>query len=131
MNIELPSVAAAGKTIPHNTVSWSVHKNCHPNTDGSEWGWIEGAPGNITWSDNEAFNKVAAYDVAHRHNAWLEDQKPTLLKLIDAEAKQRKAARKYDVAKKASDDAHAALLECDREVDRLSMKLASEQAVAL
>lgn len=33
---------------------WKVKTNRHPNLNGTPWGWIEGAQGNICWSGNQS-----------------------------------------------------------------------------
>ena len=33
---------------------WEVKTNRHPNLNGTPWGWIEGAQGNICWSGNQS-----------------------------------------------------------------------------
>lgn len=66
-------VSIGGKKIPHNDAIWEVKKNRHTNTDGTEWGWIEGAPGNVCWSNNKAFNCQKAGEAVAIHNAWLKE----------------------------------------------------------
>lgn len=66
-------VAIGGKKIPHNDAIWEVKKNRHTNTDGTEWGWIEGAPGNVCWSNNKSFNRQKAGEAVAIHNAWLKE----------------------------------------------------------
>lgn len=68
-------VSIGGKKIPHNDAIWEVKKNRHTNTDGTEWGWIEGAPGNVCWSNNKAFNRQKAGEAVAIHNAWLKENK--------------------------------------------------------
>ena len=72
------------KPIEHNSAVWEVRTNRHPNTDGSSWGWIDGAPGNVCWSNNEPFNRSRAGEVVAEHNAWLERQRPVDLRIVDA-----------------------------------------------
>jgi len=122
--VELPSVTVAGRTIEHNNAIWRVCTNRHSNTDGSRWGWIEGARGNECWSDNQTFNSVAASQAVHEHNQWLEGQKPLLLRLIEACDRQKSARSDYDRAKAAFEIATSKLEQVDREVIRLSLEQA-------
>lgn len=46
-----------------------VKTNRHPNTDGTEWGWIEGCSKNIVWSDNSNFNRIKAGELVSSFNA--------------------------------------------------------------
>ena len=47
-----------------------VKTNRHPNTDGTEWGWVEGCTKNIVWSNNSSkFNKEKAMDLVSSFNA--------------------------------------------------------------
>lgn len=66
----------AGRSLRHNDRRWTVLTNRHTSTDGSYWGWIEGADGNECWSNNKPFNEAAACEAARAHNAWLEEQAP-------------------------------------------------------
>jgi hypothetical protein len=50
--------AVATPTAP--VKQWRIATNRHPNTDGTRWGWIEGAPGNICWSDERGSNLTRA-----------------------------------------------------------------------
>jgi len=86
------SVTVAGKTVLHNEHPWRTATNRHTNANGSSWGWIDQAPGNVCWSDNEAFNSAAASAMVRAHNQWLEDQQPLSIKII-------KAKREYETAK--------------------------------
>ena len=62
-----------GKQIEHNDVLWQVKKNRHTETSGREWGWIEGAPGNVCWSDDKIFNRNKAEEVVAIHNQWVKE----------------------------------------------------------
>ena len=67
------AINCGGKEVPHNTVAWRVATNGHPNTDGTSWGWIDGAPVNVYWSDSGfVFNREEADKVVAKHNRWLE-----------------------------------------------------------
>lgn len=103
MNIE--PIQVGGKTIEHNAVQWRVCTNRHPETSGREWGWIEGSPGDITWSNNHdtGFNRLAAEKAVQMHNQWLEEQKPLAIKLIEQREKVKRLSAEYDKAKAAFD----------------------------
>lgn len=119
--VELPSVTVAGRTIRHNDKKWRVATNRHSNTDGSRWGWIEGAPGNECWSDNEIFNSIAAGEAVEIHNQWIEDQVPVVIRLINACEKQNAIRSEHDRAKASFESAKAKLEQIDREVIQLSL----------
>lgn len=53
------------------SVRLSVHRNRHPNCDGTSWGWIDGCTLNICWSNNKGFNEKAARELANGWNANL------------------------------------------------------------
>lgn len=58
----------------HNEKKWAVRTNRHCTTNGYNWGWIEGAPGNVCWSDdpcNANLTRAKAYEVVEEHNAML------------------------------------------------------------
>jgi len=124
MSIELPSVTVAGVTIAHNACNWRVATNRHPTIGGRSWGWIEGAPGNVCWSNDERFDEKAAGEAVKLHNDWLEEQKPPLMKLIEAAERQKKIAKRFEDAKAVFEKAKADLEAIDREVIRLSLQAA-------
>lgn len=66
-----------GTAYTHTDRKWIVCTNRHPNTDGTPWGWIEGAPGNVTWSGSSKH----AHAVVDAHNAWIDAQEAPALKL--------------------------------------------------
>src|SRR5688500_10258470 len=99
------SVSVAETTVERNAASWRVATNRHPSADGTAWGWIDGAPGNVCWSDNKRFNRAAAGEMVKAHNQWLEDQKPLSIRLIEARQRRRIAKGEYDTAKAAFDKA--------------------------
>lgn len=117
------TINCEGKEVQHNTVPWRVATNRHPNTDGTSWGWIEGAPGNVCWSNsNGAFNREKAGKVVAEHNRWLEEQKPIALRIIEAETVACKARQKAEAARKEADACDAALDAASVEVARLEAK---------
>ncbi len=93
-NVDNKGVSLRGRYFLHTTKPWRVARNRHRNCNGTDWGWIEGAPGDDTWSDDKGFNSQAAALVVSMHNNWLEAQKPLSLKLIDANAALSKAAHR-------------------------------------
>lgn len=113
------SIKCGKRDIPHNTAPWRVAKNRHPNTDGTEWGWIEGAPEGVFWSDNGAFTSEKAGRVVAEHNRWLEAQKPIALRIIEATAVAAKARQKSERARKEADACEAALDAALAELTRL------------
>lgn len=50
----------------------SIHRNRHPSTDGTDWGWIEGCDKNICWANNHSFNHQKAAEFVERHNKAVE-----------------------------------------------------------
>lgn len=93
-NVDNKGVSLRGRFFLHTIKPWRVARNRHTNTNGTDWGWIEGAGGDDTWSDDKQFNRQAAELVTSLHNRWLEEQKPVSLKLIEANAWLRKAAHR-------------------------------------
>lgn len=122
--VVLPSVTVSGRNIHHNDKKWRLATNRHNNTDGSRWGWIDGAPGNECWSDNERFNSIAAGEAVEIHNQWLEDQVPVVIRLINACEKQNVIRYEYDRAKASFESAKAKLEQIDLEVIKLSLEQA-------
>lgn len=97
------TIRCGSKDVPHNTIPWRVCTNRHTSTAGNSWGWIEGAPGNICWSnDNASFNRHKAGEVVAAHNQWLEEQKPIHLRIIEASEKVQRAQAEYDEAEKSA-----------------------------
>ena len=94
------AVTVAGRTVKHNEFPWRVATNRHPNTDGSRWGWIDKAPGNVCWSDNEKFDHSAAALMVRAHNKWLEDQEPLPIKIIKAKRECEQAKAEFDAISK-------------------------------
>lgn len=104
------TINCEGREVPHNTVPWRIATNRHPNTDGTSWGWIDGAPGNVCWSNSSsAFNREKAGKVVVEHNRWLEEQKPIELRIIEATERVDAARRKADAARQEADKFAAAL----------------------
>lgn len=117
------TINCEGKEVPHNTVPWRIATNRHPNTDGTSWGWIDGAPGNVCWSNsNNSFNREKAGKVVAEHNHWLEEQKPIALRIIEATNIANKARQKAEAARKEADACEAALDAALGEVARLEGK---------
>lgn len=105
-----PSVTVCGVSVLHNTQPWRVASNRHRTLHGNDWGWIEGAPGNVCWSNDERFNRAAAGEMVTAHAKWLEDQKPLAIKLVEAREKYAKAKAAHEVASEAYRKTHAALV---------------------
>lgn len=118
-------VTVAGVTVAHNEVVWRVCTNRHRTTGGREWGWIEGAPGNVCWSNDykEGFNMVAAGEMVAAHNRWLEDQQPLSIKIIKARRAFDDAAFAFDKVKKEYDDKANKLRCANKALHELLMKL--------
>jgi hypothetical protein len=49
---------------------WRVETNRHPTCSGNTWGWIEGAPGNVCWSNDTGakLTKADAERLVAEHN---------------------------------------------------------------
>lgn len=122
---EAPSVSVAGVTVMHNAAPWRVATNRHPTIYGRAWGWIEGAPGNVCWSDDETFNRAAAASMVTAHAQWLEDQKPLSIRLVEARERYVSAKQEHDHRLKAYEAARTLLAAAE---DRLSA-LARAQGV--
>lgn len=50
---------------------------------------------------NRRFNRAVAGEAVKLHNNWLEDQKPTLMKLIEATEHNRNLVKRFNEAKAA------------------------------
>jgi hypothetical protein len=117
------TINCGGKEVPHNTVPWRVATNRHTNCDGTAWGWIEGAPGHVCWTnETKKFDREKAGAVVAEHNRWLEEQKPIALRIIEATNVASKARQKAEAARKEADDCEAALDAALVEVARLEAK---------
>ena len=125
-NLDDFTVTVDGVTVHHNSVPWRVCTNRHSNTDGTSWGWIEGAPGNICWSNNSRFRQASAMKMAAEHNAWLEDQKPLSIRLIEARDAKDKAYAAYDRCLKAFQEAEQNYERCNQHVLNLEAQYAKE-----
>lgn len=69
--------------IPHNTNRWRMCTNRHPSTDGTSWGWIEGATGNVCWgSSGASLSEDQAHAACMEHNKWLDDQDSPTVKIL-------------------------------------------------
>lgn len=123
----LPSVTMEGVTIRHNTARWEVKTNRHPETDGARWGWIEGAPGNVCWSNSQRFNSAAAGEAVKLHHEWLEAQKSPDVRYIEAKEREAKAQAEYNEAKRKLETATQKLEACLTATDRARAALNQEQ----
>lgn len=62
----------SGQDIIPISTRLTLKTNRHPNTDGTEWGWIEGCTKNICWSDSTTkFNRLKATKLVQSYNATL------------------------------------------------------------
>lgn len=126
MTYDVPTIRCGTKDVPHNTVKWRSCTNRHPTTRGRSWGWIEGAPGNVYWSDdNQSFTSADAERVCREHNEWLENQKPIALRIIECNGR-------IETASAAVGQAQLKLSECqskkDSEVREMLRLLEIEEA---
>jgi len=119
------SVTVAGMTIPHNEYQWRSATNRHTNTDGSSWGWIDGAQGQVCWSDNEPFNSVAAGAAVRAHNKWLEDQQPLPIKIIKAKRAYQEAIAGFNSISAQYAIADAKLKSVKQALDELNAAMAA------
>lgn len=115
--MEQPTIRINGKDVPHNTVPWRIATNRHTTTRGNSWGWIEGAPGNICWSNDGSFNSDAASAAVRDHNQWLENQKPIDLKIVEATRRVVEAQKSVDEASARVDRANAELAKAQSALD--------------
>ncbi len=114
------TINCGGKEVPHNTVPWRVATNRYTNCDGTAWGWIEGAPGNVCWTnETKKFDREKARAVVAEHNRWLEEQKPITLRIVEATERANAARRKAEAARQEADKCDAALDAALGEVERL------------
>ncbi len=121
--MEQATINCGGKEVPHNTMPWRVATNRHTNTDGTAWGWIEGTPSNVCWSNESSkFNREKAGIAVAEHNRWLEEQKPIELRIIEATERVDTARRKAYAARQDADKCNAALDIALGELIRLEAK---------
>lgn len=113
------SVTVKGVTVVHNTRKWHTCTNRHPTTSGYSWGWIEGAPGNVCWGDDQRFNSKAASEMCTVHNQWLEHQKPISLRIVEAREAKDAADREYRTKLDAAKRAESVYLEKHEHLTRL------------
>ena len=71
----MKTFAVFGVRIERNDREWEVRWHRHPSTNGYLWGWIEGAPGNVYWSNATEFGEHEALYVVRKHNALLEQER--------------------------------------------------------
>lgn len=114
------------KQIEHNTVPWRIATNRHTNCDGTSWGWIEGAPGHVCWSNERGsgtdMNREQAGKLVQEHNAWLERQRPVELRLNEAMARLVLANRKVADALAQVEQARSAQAVAAGALTRLEME---------
>ena len=95
-----PSFEYKGVTYLHTSGKWCTRTNRHTSTAGNSWGWIEGHPGNLCWS-NDPGDKLSGSDAAkicEIHNQWVDDQVPVSIKLVRACENLARAERDRDSA---------------------------------
>ncbi len=125
--IEQPFVMCGKTKVLRNTRRWRVATNRHPTLRNNNWGWIEGSPGNICWSnDDPVFNSKMASDVVAEHNAWLDDQRSLTLKIIDAREAVALAQLAADSAKNIFDVRLAAWAIAETKLRELTDQIADE-----
>lgn len=113
--------------IEHNSYPWRVAKNRHPNTDGTAWGWIAGAPGQPCWS-NEPGSKFTSQDASRlveAHNVWLERQTPVATRLLKARERMARLAVDMQRAQEAYDAARDKVTSAQLDIDALETEQAS------
>lgn len=126
MTQEQATIRCGTKDVPHNTVKWESLRNRHSTTRGNDWGWIEGAPGNVCWSDdNQSFTSADAERVCREHNEWLENQKPIALRIIECNGRIEKASAAVDQAKLRLNECQS---QKDAEVAEMLRLLAIEES---
>jgi hypothetical protein len=110
--LDAPSVTVAGVTVQHNTEKWRVCTNRHPECNGNSWGWIEGAPGHVCWSNSKRFNSTAAGEMVKAHHEWLEQQKSPAVRLVESRARWTAAKAAYEKASEVMAACDADLIAC-------------------
>ena len=114
--------------IENNAYPWRVATNRHTNTDGTSWGWIDGAPGNVCWSNERGsnMNREQAGRIVAEHNDWLEKQTPVGVRLLKAKEKAANIATKVAEAEAQTERLRATL----RDAETAIATLEDEQAQA-
>lgn len=115
--------------VPHNTKRWEVMTNRHTSTRGFPWGWIDGPDHNVCWSNDpgKTFTSKDAARVVDEHNAWLKEQTPIALRIIE---QRKNAARlrdardnamaRYQAAGHAYTEAMVALMQLELQAGNIS-----------
>lgn len=68
--MEILGTDTSGQDIIPIADKLEIKTNRHPNTDGTQWGWIEGCSKNICWSnDTSKFNYEKAAELVRSYNA--------------------------------------------------------------
>lgn len=125
-------MTAAAHPLTHNSNKWRAAKNRHTNTDGTDWGWIDGPEKNVYWSDeksrdNTGLKSADAYRLVAEHNAWLEKQTPSRVRLLQAREHQQRLRDDMDRAKAAYDEATEKWRAAFMETCRLSREHCAEE----
>lgn len=125
----MDSITVAGVTVLHNSMKWKKCTNRHPTTSGNAWGWIEHAPGNVTWSNDhvDGFNGAAASQMVTEHNQWLEDMKSPALKLLEARERFQQLHQNCEHLKTAAMEAFAKASAAQKELAELETITATKQ----
>lgn len=99
-------VAVNGVKIPHNSKRWELKTNRHTSTSGNSWGWIEGCPGHVCWSnDTGEWSAASAAEAIRLHNKWLVLQQPLTIRVADQRLLVEKVRAAYDEAAERFDNA--------------------------
>jgi hypothetical protein len=68
MNEKILGIDCCNQEIIPRSKKLTLHTNCHPNTNGTLWGWIEGCTKNICWSNDNGFNQTKAKELINAFN---------------------------------------------------------------
>ncbi len=111
--------------IEHNSAPWRIAKNRHPNTDGTDWGWIDGTAPAVFWSNERGSNmtREQAGSLVAEHAAWLEKQTPVDVRLLKAREHMARLTKDLAQAEAALEQARvfvraAAALVADLETEQ-------------
>lgn len=115
----IPTIRCGSTDVPHNNQRWRTCTNRHPNTNGTSWGWIEGAPGNVCWSNDKSFDQAAAGECCRLHNEWLEEQTPLALRIVKAREIAAHKRTQFNNAQQHADRLRAEFDTAAAEVQRL------------
>lgn len=116
------SVVVKGIKSLHNEIPWTLKTNRHRELDGKSWGWIDGTPGNVCWSNSGSFDFETAFEMVRAHNEWLSDQKSPAIKAIEIRRSLKEFHDKLDKLFKERQETELKIEGLQKELSSLILK---------